>query len=261
MQKLRGVKITKVIGIIFITVVMGFLVCIIGVNAIAQTNEKKYQDENYVIEKALKYLEKRYDEKFIITKYQGMGPMYGYVSMEACPEGKEEPRYTFQVQGYPNKWGSLDYYDTYVMVRLTGEYEEYVGNIIGEYFDEYKFFIEFYSEWITEELPLNMHLEDLWELKANEDYPLPWLYIYIPPDAEDAVIVDMVETLSKNHFKGLIQVEHIYNRKLYDAKQRNDWSKGYKEYGIKSTGEKSYIYRMLVYGEDNVKYYQDMEEK
>ncbi len=63
MQKLRGVKITKIIGIIFITVVMGFLVCIIGMNAIAQSNEKKYQDENYVIEKALKYLEKRYDEK------------------------------------------------------------------------------------------------------------------------------------------------------------------------------------------------------
>ncbi len=187
--------------------------------------------------------------------------MYGYVSMEACPEGKEEPRYTFQVQGYPNKWGGLDYYDTYVMVRLNGEFEEYVGGFVGEYYDEYKLYITYVSEWVTNSLPVDTHLEDLWELRANEDYPLPWLVIYLPPESDESKIRDMVETLSQNHFKGSVQIAHIPNRKCYDLKERNDWSKGYKSYGIYDEREKIRVFYMLVYGENDIEYFGNTEDK
>ncbi len=50
-SKVENMK--KIISIIFFIAVVGFLVYIIGINAISQINKKKYQDENYVIEKAI----------------------------------------------------------------------------------------------------------------------------------------------------------------------------------------------------------------
>ena len=93
--------------------------------------------------------------------------------MFAYPVERGAGKYTFQVQGYLNKWG-----------KLVDEYETYLDSIIGEYFDDYKFYMEFFSEWVTSNLPQDIKLEELWNLVPNIDYPLPILSIYLPSPEE-----------------------------------------------------------------------------
>lgn len=92
------------------------------------------------------------------------------------------------------------------MVKLTDEYEAYIDPIIGEYFDEYKFYMEFDSEWLTSNLPADTELEDLWKLNVNVDYPLPDISIYLPPQGE-VNIKPLMEKLSEKNFKGSVGIK------------------------------------------------------
>lgn len=56
------------------------------------------------------------------------------------------------------------------MIKLADEYEAYIDEILGDCFNEYKFHMEFYSEWITTNLPADITLGELWENK--------WTVIY-----------------------------------------------------------------------------------
>ena len=160
---------------ILLVFVAGFLVKIIK----RQNNKEKYKDAEYVKQDTLNYLEERYGEEFEIESVRGMSYAYDYINMYAYPKGLQDEAHKFKIQGRFNKEGNLEYCDSYVMVKLTDDYEAYIDPIIGEYFEEYKFYIEFDSEWLTSNLPADSKLENLWQLHANEDYPLPTIYIYI----------------------------------------------------------------------------------
>ncbi len=123
------------------------------------------------------------------------------------------------------------------MVRLKGEYEEYGGNIIGEYFDEYKFYMSFSSEWVTSSLPVDTHLEDLWELKANEDYPLPSLFIYVVQKIERDKLKYFSDELQKIGYRGRVKVWYVEDAGRYDKLLRNDFGENckYKDYDNVST--------------------------
>ena len=98
-------------------------------------NRAKYRDSYYVQKEVREYLENRYDEKFVVMFNRGMGPAYNYVQLFAYPQTNQDSKHKFEIQGYYNRWGKLDYFDSYVMVKLTDDYEAYI--------DEYLMIISF----------------------------------------------------------------------------------------------------------------------
>ena len=150
-------------------------------------NRSRYKDEFYLQQEVSEYLEERYNEEFIVMFNRGMSGAYNYMQLYAYPMAYQDEMHKIEIQGYYNKWGKMDFYDDYVMIKLTEEYEAYIDPIIDEYFDEYKFYLDFNAEWLTNNLPADTKLEDLWELKANEDYPLPKIFLYLQTSEEKKI--------------------------------------------------------------------------
>lgn len=222
--KNKGVilKKIKMMLLILIGIAVLFLVACI---AIKSYNHSKYQDEFYVQQEALEYMQERYNEEFIVMYNRGMGGAYNYVQLYAYPVTHRDEMHKIEIQGYYNKWGKLDFYDDYVVVRLTEEYEAYVDPIIDEYFDQYKFYIDFNAEWLTNNLPTDTQLEDLWELDANADYPLLTLFIYIAPndDCQTGEIERLCTQLKECNVRAMVNVWDLQDEERYAQLYRNDW--------------------------------------
>lgn len=216
-------KKVKMILLIFMGIAALFLVACV---AIKSYNHSKYQDEFYVQQQALKYMQERYNEEFIVMYNRGMGGAYNYVQLYAYPITHRDEMHKIEIQGYYNKWGKLDFYDDYVMVRLTEEYEAYVAPIIDEYFDEYKFYIDFNAEWLTNNLPTDTQLEDLWELDANADYPLPRVFLYLRSCEEekynDSIIQKLSQKLQENNYRGVLSMIIYYDDSFYNKRNREN---------------------------------------
>lgn len=220
-----GIKPKKKISIRYkILITIGFLI-IVGIFTLCSIlfikiyNKSKAKDEFYVEQEVLKYLEERYNEEFVVMYNRGSGPAYNYVQLYGYPKGYSDEKHKFEIQGYYNKWGKLEYYDSYVMVKLTDDYEAYIDPIIGAYFEEYKFYIKFDSEWLTSNLPSDTKLEDLWKLRANIDYPLPTLHINFSPNMEEKYEGDALEftmeLLKKQKFRGCVETLIFFDETLY----------------------------------------------
>ncbi|MCI8509983.1 MAG: hypothetical protein HFJ06_15735 [Lachnospiraceae bacterium] len=191
----------------------------------AATAEEIPTKEDSRKEEVLAYLEERYEEEFEIASYRGRGYAYDYVHMYAYPKGHEDEAHKFEIQGRINEEGKMEYVDNYVMIRLTDEYASYVDEIIDEYFDDYKFYLEFSSEWMTNELPADTKVEDLLELRANVDYPLPYLDIFMKSsqmkEFTDDNVMDMCKKLAKWGYRGSIYIT-CYDDDMYYEKRNNE---------------------------------------
>ena len=189
-------------------------------------NKAKYQNEQYVRQDTLNYLEERYEDEFVIESVRGMSYAYDYVNMYAYPKGFEDEAHKFKVQGRYNEDGNLEYYDSYVMVKLTDDYEAYLDEIIDEYFDDYKFYLEFDSEWITSNLPPDTTVEDLWDLRANVDYPLPDLLIFLNSSQKenfvDLNVMNMSADMAKMGLRGSIHITCFEKEELFEEKNREN---------------------------------------
>ena len=175
-------------------------------------------------EEVLAYLEERYGEEFEIASYRGMSYAYDYVQMYVYPKGYSDEAHQFKIQGRLNEEGKMEYVDSYVMVKLTDDYEAYIDPIIREYFDEYKFYVRFNSEWLLNNLPPDTKLEDLWELHANEDYPLPDMCIYIyNADKDRNHLENMVKELSVKNIRCSGSVVYYYDYERY-ATLTDNWN-------------------------------------
>ncbi len=182
--------------------------------------EKKEQRKQEV----LTYLEERYGEEFEIASYRGMSYAYDYVEMYAYPKGYSDEAHQFQIQGRLNEDGKMEYVDSYVMVKLTDDYEAYIDPIIGEYFEEYKFYVRFNSEWLTNNLAPDTELEDLWELHANEDYPLPTIYVYVyNADKDKNHLENMVREFSVKNIRCSGRTVYYYDYERY-TKLTDNWN-------------------------------------
>ena len=185
-------------------------------------NMKVYKQEGYIEQDAMKYLEERYGEEFVIESIRGRSYAYDYINIYAYPKEHQEESYQFKIQGRYNEKGILEYTDSYVMLKLRDEYEAYIDPIIDEYFDEYKFYMDFDSEWITSNIPADAKLKDLWELDANVDYPLPSLYLYLSNNEDEnytnTIIHDVAKALQNRNYRGYMQIV-IYEDNIYYEKR------------------------------------------
>ncbi|MBO5087395.1 MAG: hypothetical protein J6C01_01860 [Lachnospiraceae bacterium] len=236
----------KMILLILIGIAVLFLAACI---AIKSYNHSKYQDEFYVQQEALEYMQERYNEEFIVMYNRGMGGAYNYVQLYAYPVTHRDEMHKIEIQGYYNKWGKLDFYDDYVMVRLTEEYEAYVDPIIDEYFDEYKFYIDFNAEWLRNNLSADTKLEDLWELKAGADYPLPEISLFIKLDDESMKrkLDTLVQDLSVSDIRCTGYVAFIKENKKYEL-LIDDWNAN-----VDGLDYKNDIATFFIYDDNNYK--------
>lgn len=242
----KKISIGYIILIIIVVLIIAGILGIFSIFFLKGYNKSRYKDEFYVQQEALEYLEKRYDEEFIVMYNRGMGPAYNYVQLYGYPKGYSDEKHKFEIQGYYNKWGKLDYYDSYVMVKLTDEYEAYLDKIIGEYFNEYKLYLTLDSEWLTSNLSPNTRLEDLLTLKANEDYPLPRIFLYLNSNEEenynDKNISNMSKHLQESRFRGLLSIIFYYNDEIYSKRNRENVYEALEHSTNDVDGKNIYIY-------------------
>lgn len=211
--------------------------------------ERRAAAEERRKEEVLTYLEERYGEEFEIASYRGMSYAYDYVQMYAYPKGYSDEAHQFKIQGRPNEDKKMEYTDSYVMVKLTDDYEAYIDPIIGEYFDEYKFYVRFDSEWLTSNLPPDTKLEDLWELRANKDYPLPEINLFINDGKGSGreQLEKMVLKLSENHVKCAGYVAYIEKKEKYNL-LTDDWNENVEDLDYKN------IETFLIYEKNDYKF-------
>ena len=218
----------KKIGIFFLILIGLLVLFFIATLMIKSYNRSRYKDEFYLQQEVKEYLEERYNEEFIVMFNRGMSGAYNYMQLYAYPMAYQDEMHKIEIQGYYNDWGKMDFYDDYVMIKLIEEYEAYVEEIINDYYKDYKFFMEFHSEWITSNLPSDIQLEDLWNLKANEDYPLPAIFIYLSPNEENKESNEnelnyFLNSLQENHYRGRVDVWYMTEKDRYELAERNNW--------------------------------------
>lgn len=235
-------KIAIALAIIASSVVVVFL----AIGMIKSHNRAQYKDEFYVQQEVTRYLQERYNEEFIVYYERGMGGAYNYVQLYAYPIAQQDDAHEIKIQGYYNKWGKMDFYDDYVMVRLTEEYEAYIDPIIDEYFDEYKFYIDFYSEWLTNNLPTDIQLEDLWSMQANVDYPLPEIFLYLKSSESlnynQGIRTQVAENLQKNNYRGMLSMTIYYDDAFFVKRNRSNVYKDVGARGDSVKGVSVFIY-------------------
>ncbi len=223
-------KSTKIILVITILVLISLVVLFIAKKILPaierNQNMKVYKQEGYIEQDVMKYLEERYGEKFVIESIRGRSYVYDYINMYAYPKEHQEESYQFKIQGRYNEKGILEYTDSYVMLKLRDEYEAYIDPIIDEYFDEYKFYMDFDSEWITSNIPADAKLDDLWELDANVDYPLPEIHLYLTKQEsdkyQDEIHIQLAEKMQKTNYRGIVSVTIYYDDLFYNKRNREN---------------------------------------
>ena len=162
------------------------------------------------------YLEERYDEKFVITNI--IFPNFNYASyiITAYPEGKpQKSDYKVTIHGWENK-GLIDYYDNYPVVKLIPELREYISDVVGEYFPENKVYVDFYNEWIRENVDKNMTLEDFLNDIDGEWHNAGWYRVCIPHNNHNDELIlkninETINLLSQNKISGICLVDVMYN--------------------------------------------------
>ena len=162
------------------------------------------------------YLEDRYDEKFVITNI--IFPNFNYASyiITAYPEGKpQKSDYKVTIHGWENK-GLIDYYDNYPVVKLIPELREYISDVVGEYFPENKVYVDFYNEWIRENVDKNMTLEDFLNDIDGEWHNAGWYRVCIPHNNHNDELIlkninETINLLSQNKISGICLVDVMYN--------------------------------------------------
>ena len=214
---------------ILLVMVLGALFLFVLTNVvkfgIVLHNKAKYRDSEFVQQDIMNYLEDRYGEEFVMESYTGRGYSYNnYVQMYAYPKGREESRYKFQVQGYYNKKGEMEYFDTYVYQKLKEEYEERLDPYIAEYFDEYKYYLEYNVEWVNSNLPADITLDEMLE---EGGYYRPRLYIYIKPGIpmDQSKVKIICENLRKDQMRMDVVFWLVEDEELYKEMDRDDINK------------------------------------
>lgn len=221
-------KLWIILAIVLIAVAVGWFVAFIYVLKTYKpgTTFNITSGEEQRRQEALTYLEERYGEEFEIISYRGMGYAYDYVQMYAWPKSNPDDEHQFEIQGRLNKKKKMEYTDTYVMIKLTDEYAACVDEIIDEYFDDYKFYLEFSSEWVTVNLPPDTKVEDLFELRANVDYPLPRLFIFMKSSQgqnfKEENIKAMGGNLQKWGYRGEIYLTCYFDDTYYEKKNNEN---------------------------------------
>ncbi len=132
------------------------------------------------------------------------------------------------------------------MIRLTDEYETYIGPIIEKYYNQYKYYVRFDSEWMISNLSVDIKVEDLKNLRANQDYPLPTIYLFLGPDCNSSkkCLEDFIKELSNNDIHCGGGVAYYNDMQMFENLGDN-WNDNVKSVDLKD------IDTYLIYGKNN----------
>ena len=194
-------------------------------------NLRKAHDDEYVQAQMMDYLEERYHGKFVMKSYNNyLGGWYGnYVEMRACPEGKDDEEHLFIVEGYPNDEGNLEYFDTFVLVRLEKRYVKFFEPIMDEYFEDYYSDMYFWNTGKLGNISADVTVEELLEL-GYCSYAIPILNVVMNPEQGfDLKNMELFcRAMQAERFRGLIRVcdtggnEEIFKGLVNDTYRINE---------------------------------------
>ena len=216
-----------------------------------------YSNPDNVENEMYQYLEKRYGEEFEGRHFSTPSFAQNYYYMEAYPKGQISEDKKFIVKGWKINKTSMEYFDTYAVNRLIPEYEEYVGNIIKNQFDEFKFYASVSIEFLQENLPSGITLYEFLQLKSSAWSTCFDVCIYLPPTDDEIdklkeKVTKLSKSLSESNIRGSIQVKSYFDKEKYNEKYRDDWGKdrviiGEKEFEIlnffiQANGNIMYVY-------------------
>ncbi len=131
--------------------------------------------------------------------------------------------------------------------KLGDDYEVYIQKILNDSFDEYCFDMEFHAEWVTKNLATDTRLEDLWELSANVDYPLPDVTIMLPASISSIEIKKFVGKLGESNFRGAVSIIQYYDTDSYESRKKDPEMIKEETEETEHFAEKD-IYSIFVYG-------------
>lgn len=168
-------------------------------------------DEEYVQAQIMVYLEERYHEKFVMKSYtSNLGTWNGnFVIMKVWPEGKEDDAHLFEVTGYRNENDELDYYDSYVYIRLEKEMEEYFQPFVDEYYNEY---LSYYVSFFMGENKCNLPAEiSVSELLTRSDYASVTMYLQLHAEPQEDCnygnMASLAKELQERKFRGKLNID------------------------------------------------------
>ncbi len=199
-----------------LTLLKIFLLLIATLFGIQLYNYYQQNKSQSIPEEMVVYLEERYGEEFVIESWSGGNFFNRDIHAYAYPVNQYDSEYIFQVDGYRDKDGKREYYDTYVQEKIKKVCKDYIEPIIGEYFDEYKFYIMVGSEGNNKNLPADIEIKELKESKLDEHFPMPSLHVYLPPSESQDEISTLIDTINESIYDGYIYVVWCYRDEVYD---------------------------------------------
>ncbi|MCM1237007.1 MAG: hypothetical protein NC489_43585, partial [Ruminococcus flavefaciens] len=104
-----------------------------------------------------------------------------------------------------------------VCVRLEKEFVKYFEPVMDEYFEGYYCDMVFLGEWIQNNVPADVTVEELLKYRAAEDYPLPLLRICMNPAQEVELknIEQFCRKMQSGSFRGEIEIEIPCDKQQY----------------------------------------------
>lgn len=206
----------------------------------AQVKEKrkKAYDDEYVQAQMMDYLEERYHEKFVMKYYQcNLGTYYGdYVVMGVWPEGKEDEKHLFEVEGHPDTEGNLNYSDTYVNMRIEKEMKDYFRPYMDKYYDEYLSYGIFFSgASFNYNVPADITLDELFAHKYEADLDFSIHVERQEVDSNFGNLESLAKELQDNKFRGTFSVA-LFETNKNKLDDESYWC--YREYVFHISDEK-----------------------
>ena len=179
-----------------------------------------YSNPENVENEMLKYLNERYGEEFESEYMAEPSFAYNYYRMTAYP--KENKDDTFEVEAHKYGNSKFHYFDSYYGIKITKEYEEYVRNIINDFFPIFKCYIDFSKDVFPEDFDVKTKLSDLLIYEFKDRSPYPYIDVCIPSNVyKKNKVSQVINKLAEQKVRGSINIVEIKDTAFSKITQYN----------------------------------------
>lgn len=181
-----------------------------------QKNDQTIYNEKYVQDQVMDYLENRYNETFSMKSYESHLNDSGkkYIVMKAWTSNtlSWHDENEFEVRGYLNDQGTLDYFDSYVYLGLEKDMAGVLqAQCIRKYFDKW-FSCDVkldYANDYEHNLPPDITASEFLEINESQKYAKMHLYLHFqmepPEDFKDDILDSLAKSLQEYQFYGTFE--------------------------------------------------------
>lgn len=181
-----------------------------------QKNDQTIYNDKYVQDQVMDYLENRYNETFSMKSYESHlnDPGKKYIVMKAWTSDtlSWHDKNEFEVWGYLNDQGTLDYFDSYVYLGLKKDMTSLLEvQCISNYFNKwFSCDVKFdYANDHKHNLPPDITASEFLEINKSQDYAKIHLSLHFqmepPEDFKDDILDSLAQSLQEYQFYGTFE--------------------------------------------------------